>query len=167
MGKHRTEEPDEKRQSQGNVVAQSSPHMQRSLLLFFFFFKLPFEISNSSLWTKSCLSENIDPPTTDQTPLQAVPRAAFPLAHAYLCSARITHHFCTRAEHSNVLNVDFVPFSPHFSSFLPEGGMGTAICSDQVGALSPAIHLGDHRKQEGETRAAIVLIPAILAHHLN
>lgn len=39
----------------GTSPAESSPHMQRSLLFFF-----PFEISNSSLWTKSCLSENID-----------------------------------------------------------------------------------------------------------
>lgn len=49
---------DKEQKSQGNVTSiVISTHAKVPSARFFFF---PFEISNSSLWTKSCLSENID-----------------------------------------------------------------------------------------------------------
>lgn len=58
VGKQEAQVQDKEQKSQGNVTSVvTSTHAKVPSAWFFFF---PFEISNSSLWTKSCLSENID-----------------------------------------------------------------------------------------------------------
>lgn len=151
----------------GNVTGTAIPTHAKVPSAFFFFFKLPFEISNSTLWTKSCLSDNTDLRPLTKLHSKQSRGLRFPLPTRASALPGSHHRLCTGAVHCSVLNVDSVPCSPHFSSFLPEGGMGTAICSDQVGALSPASRLGSHREREGETGASVVLIPAILARHLH
>lgn len=57
LGKHEAELQDKEQKSQGNIASVVISTYAKVPSVFFFF---PFEISNSSLWTKSCLSENID-----------------------------------------------------------------------------------------------------------
>lgn len=57
VGKQEAQLQDKEQKSQGNVTSVVISTHAKVPSAFFFF---PFEISNSSLWTKSCLSENID-----------------------------------------------------------------------------------------------------------
>lgn len=130
--RQRTKVPGERHQ-------RSHLHTCKGPFCLFFFF--PFEISNSSLWTKSCLSENIDLRPLTKLHFKQSRGLLFPLptdvSAQSLDLPGSCQKFCTGAQRWYLHKADF---ALNVSSFLSGKNLG----NNQVGALSPAIHLASH-----------------------
>lgn len=139
VGKQEAQLQDKEQKSQGNVTSVVISTHAKVPSAFFFFF--PFEISNSSLWTKSCLSENIDLRPLTKLHFKQSRGLLFPLptdvSAQSLDLPGSCQKFCTGAQHWYLHKADF---ALNVSSFLSGKNLG----NNQVGALSPAIHLASH-----------------------
>lgn len=138
---------DKEQKSQGNVTGVVISTHAKVPSAFFFFF--PFEISNSSLWTKSCLSENIDLRPLTKLHFKQSRGLLFPLPRTCLLSPWISQDHAENfaLEHSAGTCTKRI-FALNVSSFLP----GKNLRNNQVGALSPATHLAGHCREKTRRR---------------